>query len=65
MVWVENTLIKDGTFSLPGKEKLLEDDRTEIVLVDVTECPIERPQENRENGILEKRTHSQSTDYGK
>ena len=55
IVWVENVLIKEGTFSLPGKKKLLEDDRIEIVLVDVTECPVERPKKNKENGILEKR----------
>ena len=53
--WVENTLIKDGRFSLPGKKALLEDDNIEIVLVDVTECPIERPEKNRKNGIQEKR----------
>lgn len=41
--WVEETLIKDGTFSLPGKKALLEDDSIEVVLVDVTECPVERP----------------------
>ena len=53
--WVEDTLIKDGSFSLPGKKVLLEDDSIEVVLVDVTECPIERPQKNKENGIREKR----------
>ena len=53
--WVEDTLIKDGNFSLPGKKVLLEDDNIEVVLVDVTECPIERPQKNKENGIPAKR----------
>ena len=53
--WVEDTLIKDGSFSLPGKKVLLEDDSIEVVLVDVTECPVERPQKNKENGILAKR----------
>ena len=41
--WVENTLVKDDTFSLPGRKSLLEDDSLEVVLIDVTECPIERP----------------------
>lgn len=41
--WVENTLVKDGTFSLPGKKALLEDDGIEVVLIDVTECTVERP----------------------
>ncbi len=53
--WVEDTLIKDGSFSLPGKKVLLEDDSIEVVLVDVTECPVERPQKNKENGTPEKR----------
>lgn len=53
--WVEDTLIKDGSFSLPGKKVLLEDDKIEVVLVDVTECPVERPQKNKENGTPAKR----------
>lgn len=53
--WVEDTLVKDGTFSLPGKKTLLEDDSIEVVLVDVTECPIERPQKNSENTTPAKR----------
>ena len=53
--WVEDTLIKNGTFSLPGKKTLLEDDSIEVVLVDVTECPIERPQKNSESTIPAKR----------
>ena len=57
--WVEDTLIKDGTFSLPGKKALLEDDSIEVVIVDVTECPIERPQKNSENTIQEKRKGTQ------
>lgn len=57
--WVEDTLIKDGTFSLPGKKALLEDDSIETVLVDVTECPIERPKKNSGNGIRAKRKDTQ------
>ncbi len=53
--WVEDTIIKDGRFSLPGKRVLVEDDSIEVILVDVTECPIERPEKNRKNGIQEKR----------
>ena len=42
--WVENTLIKDGTFALPSKRELIKTD-TDIVIaiVDVTECETERP----------------------
>jgi len=53
--WVEDTLIKSGKFALPGKKALLEDNEIEIVLVDVTESPVERPKKNNENGIREKR----------
>ena len=61
--WVEDTLIKDGSFSLPSKKVLLEDDSIEVVLVDVTECPVERPQKNKENGTpAKKTTHDKSTD---
>ena len=42
--WVEETLVKDGIFRLPSKRKLLEDLSLEVVLVDATECEIERPQ---------------------
>jgi hypothetical protein len=55
IVWVENTLVKSGKFSLPGKKALLEDTEIEIVLVDVTESPIERPKKNRATGTPEKR----------
>jgi len=51
IIWVEDTLIKSGQFSLPGKKILLEDNDIEIVLVDVTESPIERPKKNSVSGI--------------
>ena len=42
--WVENTLAKDGTFSLPGRKALLKSDVSfEVILIDDTESPIERP----------------------
>jgi hypothetical protein len=50
--WVENTLIKDGTFSLPGKKALVKSDiEYEVVLIDVAESPVERPKRGSENGI--------------
>jgi len=50
--WVEQTLIKDGTFSLPSKRELQRTD-TEIVvaIVDVTEQETERPEKNRKTPI--------------
>lgn len=42
--WVEDVLIRDKTFALPGKKVLLRNDSPlELILVDATETPIERP----------------------
>ncbi len=50
--WIEDTFIKDGTFSLLGKKELLKSDAAyEVILIDATETPVERPQKNKENGI--------------
>jgi len=50
--WVEDTLIKDGTFSLPGRKALLKSDVDyEVILIDATETPIERPKRGSKNGI--------------
>jgi len=60
IVWVENTLVKSGRFTLPGKKALLEDVEIEIVLVDVMESPVERPKKNNGNGTQEKRNATPS-----
>jgi hypothetical protein len=45
--WIEDTLIKNPTFSLPGKKALLKNSMEyEIILIDATETPIERPKKN-------------------
>ena len=45
--WIEDVLIQDKRFSLPGKKALTKSDvEFEVVLVDVTETPVERPQKN-------------------
>ena len=42
--WIEDTLIKSKTFSLPGRKALLKSDTEfEVILIDATETPIERP----------------------
>ena len=46
--WVESTLIQDKRFHLPGCKTLLDID--EIVLVDATESPVERPKKERLRG---------------
>jgi hypothetical protein len=54
--WVEDTLMKDGQFSLPGKKALLKSDvEYEVVLIDATESPIERPKKNKNIITQEKR----------
>ena len=41
---IEDELIKSGQFTLPGKKKLQESDTLiEVIIVDATEQPIERP----------------------
>lgn len=42
--WIENILIKDKQFSLAGRKALLKNNfEYEIVLIDATETPIDRP----------------------
>jgi hypothetical protein len=42
--WIEDVLIKSGKFSLPGKKALLKSEVSyEVILVDTTETPIQRP----------------------
>lgn len=54
--WVEDTLIKERKFSLPGKKALLKSDvEYEVVLIDATESPIERPKKNKNTFTQEKR----------
>jgi hypothetical protein len=48
--WVEDVLVKDGAFSLPGKKALLVGGADyEVVLLDATETPIERPKRGRKS----------------
>ena len=54
---MEDTLIRDGTFSLPGRKAPLKSDMEyEVILVDATESPIERPKKSRNDTILERKS---------
>lgn len=54
--WVEDTLLGDGTFTLPSKRKFEQpNDEIEIMVVDVTEQEIERPKRGKKSGIPAKR----------
>jgi hypothetical protein len=55
--WVEDTLIKSGKFSLPGKKALLKSDvEFEVVLIDAAESPIERPKKKSSSKETNKKT---------
>lgn len=57
--WVEDTLIKHPDFSLPGRKALLKNDMDyEVVLIDATESPIERPKKNKNIFTQEKRKNT-------
>jgi hypothetical protein len=57
---VENALISDGSFHLPGKKALLSAENAGRTLaVDVTESPIERPKKNKKITILARKNVTQ------
>ncbi|KJV76107.1 DDE superendonuclease family protein [Orientia tsutsugamushi str. TA716] len=46
--WVEDTLVKHPNFALPGRKALMKSDMNyEVVLIDATETPIERPKKTK------------------
>lgn len=51
ITWAEETLVKNDTFHLPSRKKLLEDKTIENVVVDAAEIEIERPQKNKRSTI--------------
>ena len=54
--WIESTLIKHPDFALPGRKALLKSDMEfELVLIDATETPIERPKKDKSTFTREKR----------
>lgn len=47
---IENILIREKDFRLPGKKELFkENNNLKTVVIDVTESPIERPKKNKNN----------------
>ena len=54
--WIEDVLVKRKEFRLPGRKALLKsDNELEVILIDATETPIERPKKNSTFFTLEKR----------
>jgi hypothetical protein len=53
----ENILVRSREFALPGKKQLLKlSHELEVIVIDVTETPIERPKKNRKNTTVGKRS---------
>ena len=65
--WVEDTLVKDGTFNLPDKKVLKRKSSTiEYIVVDVTESPINRPKYNQKEYYSGKKTpYLKNTGYNR
>ena len=58
--WVESILIKSGLFSLPGKKKLSQPGfEIEMIVVDTTETPIQRPKHNQKHYYSGKKNDTQ------
>lgn len=46
--WIEDQLIRSKAFSLPGRKALLKSENEfELILIDATESPIERPKKTK------------------
>lgn len=59
--FIENILSNSRAFALPGKKRLYESNyQIEVVVVDVTETPIERPKKNRKSSIAVRRNSTPS-----
>jgi len=57
--WVEDALIKHPDFALPGRKALLKSDiEYDVVLIDATETPIERPKKSKSIFTQEKRKNT-------
>lgn len=54
---VENALLRSGAFTLPGKKALTRSDVPfAVVVVDATECPVERPKKSRDTGTAARKS---------
>lgn len=54
--WIEDTLIKDPIFSLPGRRALVKSDAEyKVILIDATETPVERPKKNKNTFTRERK----------
>jgi len=58
---IESVLLQSGKFSLPSKKALYENDGIDLqyILIDATECPVERPKKSKESAIVERKNNIQ------
>ena len=62
--WAEKTLIKSGKFRLPSKRELWRNPDLEVVLLDATECEVERPEKHQKHYYSGKKTpYTENSDY--
>ena len=66
IVKIEGALLASGGFALPGKKALRESElAVEVVVVDATEVPTQRPQKNSAAATAAKRSATPKTPYPK
>ena len=58
---IESVLFQSGKFSLPSKKALYKNDGIDLqyILIDATECPVERPKKSKDSAIVGKRNSIQ------
>ena len=58
---IESVLLQSGKFSLPSKKVLYENNGIDLqyILIDATECPVERPKKSKESATVERRSNIQ------
>jgi hypothetical protein len=65
IIWIEGVLVKHPDFRLPGRKALQKSDiEYEVVLIDATETPIERPKKTKAMVFWEEKEtyHKESSD---
>lgn len=57
---IESVLLQSGKFSLPSKKALYENDGVDLqyILIDATECPIERPKKSKEDATVGRKNNT-------
>ena len=59
-VWIEDMLIQSKEFRLPSKKEFVSNLAIEVVVVDASESPIQRPKKSRNTGTLARKRSTPS-----